>query len=124
MSVGVRPILLHKGEKVSVRVTATSGDITTVDNGDKWVHVDGPAGPRVDVIKEGNASANPPTVDKVVASFAPGHWDNVKFVSKEDRSALLDEAKELIGDVDDGNFGHQSTEWQNRAEAFLANVPH
>lgn len=100
---------------MSVRVVSTSGEITTFDSADGWGIL--PTG-HIDVVKKGTD----PNPDKAVGSFAQGQWQSVKLISKEDRAALLTEAVELIGDVDDGNFGHQSVEWQNRAEAFLANV--
>lgn len=104
---------------MSVRVTATTGEVSVFDNADKWVFVDSPSGPRIDIVKTANGG-NP--TDKVVGSFAPAHWDSVRLTAKEDRAALLADATELIKDVDDGNFGHQSTEWQDRAEKFLLDV--
>ena len=103
---------------MSVRVTTSSGESVTFDNGDTWTVV----GDRLDVIKNGNPNANPPTVDKTIGSFSTSHWASVRITAKEDKAALLATARDLINDVDDGNFGHQPLEWQKRAEQFLADT--
>lgn len=101
---------------MTVRVETIAGDVINFDNGDDWQLSDSVVGPRLDVIKKNG------TETKIVGSFAPGQWESVRLVAKEDKAALLAEAVELVKDVDDGNFGHQSTEWQDRAEKFLEAV--
>lgn len=58
----------------------------------------------------------------IVGSFSIGNWSCVKKNPKQDKTLLFEEAVEIIREVDDGNFGHQSTEWQDRATSFLTSV--
>jgi hypothetical protein len=99
---------------LSVRVVTDTGAAITLDNGDSWEMGEG----NLNVMHHGK-DVEP---DKVIASFAPGQWEFVAQVAKDDKSAMLAEARALISEVDDGSFGHQSTDWQNRAEDFLNNT--
>lgn len=99
---------------MSVKVTSIDSSSVTLDNGDKW-SVDVEQSLYIYKTKSGQP-------DELIATFASNRWDSVRSVAKDDRAALLAAAVELISDVDGGNFGHQSTMWQNKAEQFLADA--
>lgn len=93
---------------MSIRVTIFDENNVTFDNGDAWTK--SPDG-SLDVHK---------TDGTIVGSFAQGRWSSVRKVQKEDKALQFEEALELVGLVDKGNFGHQDSDWVERAEALLA----
>ena len=97
-----------------VSVTCSSGEKNNYDNGDDWtVTADGIL----------NVTVTKDAVTKIVGSHAQGAWDSVKKAPHTDKSLQFEEALELIGLVDNGNYGHQDSDWIERAEALLRDNP-
>lgn len=96
---------------MSVTVTSFDGEKTNYDNGDDW-----------NITNEGilNVTSTKDSVTKTVGSHAPSAWNSVKKSPREDKALQFEEALELVGLVDSGNFGHQDSDWVERAEALLA----
>lgn len=95
-------------------VTVTDGldGKSTFDNADTWeVSPEG----HLNVIKEASNGGVP----KILGTYHTKAWDSVKKDIKQDRQLLLEEAIELIRAVDNGNFGNQDSDWQDRAEALI-----
>lgn len=57
--------------------------------------------------------------DKVIGFHPAGSYTNVRLVRKDDPSALVDEAREIISTVDGGTWNAQAPEWKERAENLI-----
>lgn len=58
--------------------------------------------------------------DKVVGFHPAGSFKSVRLVKKDDPSALLEEARQIVSTVDAGSgWRNQSPEWKERAENFI-----
>lgn len=93
-----------------VTVTDSNGEKSTYDNGDDWTITD------KGVLNITNTKNG---VSSVIGSYSENAWDSVKKAPREDKALQFEEALELIGLVDAGNFGHQDSDWIERAEALL-----
>lgn len=90
-----------------VSVTKIDGSITTFDSADGW---------EVTNLGGLNVTKDPTTV---VGTFAVGQWSDVKKDKMSDVQQQFEEALELIGLVDGGEFSNQDGDWRERADILL-----
>jgi hypothetical protein len=102
---------------VPVTVINPEGERVSFDNADGWILEITDNGTVLNVVK--GSSADP---TKVLASFNVADWSSVRKDPKKDTQLQFEEALELIKAVDDGNFGHQDKDWQERADSLLTSV--
>jgi hypothetical protein len=102
---------------MSITVVTPENGTVTFDNADTWSVADTAFGFFLHIEKTDPDPAKPV---KRLASFNTGDWSQVKKDQNKDKALMFEEALELIGLVDNGNFGHQDSDWQERAEALLA----
>jgi hypothetical protein len=59
---------------------------------------------------------------RLIATFKSDVWAKVYHEPTADSKLLLDEATDLVGLVDGGEFTNQDSDWKERAEALLDKV--
>lgn len=57
-----------------------------------------------------------------VACYASGAWSTVRQVESKTLRGQLEEALELLGQVDRGTFSNQDSDWLDRAQDLLDQV--
>lgn len=93
-----------------VKVDIPGEGSTLFDNGKDWRENTSGS---LDVLNSGS---------EVIGTFAPGSWWGVKKSPREDQALLFEEAMELLKNVDNGNFGNQDSDWQERADSLINQV--
>lgn len=90
-----------------VQVSYGNSESTTFDNGESWsINADG----SLSVVKD---------TGTVVAVFANESWMWAKKTPRDDKSQQFEEALDLVGLVDKGNFSNQDEDWRERAQTLL-----
>lgn len=59
---------------------------------------------------------------KPVACYASGAWSTVRQIESKTLRGQLEEALELLGQVDQGTFSNQDSDWSERAQELLDQV--